>query len=1285
MKKKSLILTGCALIALSSGAQSLKEGYIQWPESSKLSTYLNDWSKANPNVTTVNGKTWDDENFFISRVKIKPYITNANTQVFENINESNDKKLLFWVPVGNTSGSDVDHVFTGSLPNGRFDSEVFSMWPYVTFYGDWISPYGWIPGGFADAAHKHGTAVAGQASIPNAGLSGDWSTCITAMGSNYNSEAGAQKVGDFLNYHGVDGLGYNSEFSTSGSVIANLNGFHGKLYNYMHNTLGNNKFENIWYTGTVTSGSINFLSALHSGNKEIFGNSSEPRTSLFVNYEWWINLNTTAATLPGTGRDGRDLYMGMNMQAGTKYIDEWPKHKETNYSIGLWGAHDFNYLWSARAGKGSRDEQKQAYYQQRLEEWFTNGNRNPANRIEVYPIKTLAPSATWFGMSQFMSARSTLGWKIADEPFYSFFNLGNGKFFNWKGERQNNNPWYNIGVQDYMPTWRFWWATSVLGNTPDQVAEDGLKAEFTWDDAYVGGSCLYIHGTTDSEYLHLFKTEFELSEGDVITVRYKLMGGSTDLKFLMTGVGDEFSPISEDELVIVAGEDTPDDGDWAVKKFVVGEVDGLEATTVALLGLHFENAENLEFYLGELSIKSGNATTTPAAPVIDNTKSKVLGYNMAGVDGKVIFNMPNNKPSGEPVYNSDVNTSLFKLYAQYQGGKEQFMGITTSWAGLLFAVPVDVESVSKIRFGVRAVSADTDSESAIAWTDWKEVSNYETSNAIEINKQVIKPGESFTVKYSDPKHAPATWTIYNSENQKVASSNGEAVEYTCDGLEAIGGYDLVVNEGKADAVRYAYYIQVSSKSTGALPEIQSLTVNDTDATAEDAEVSFMVNDSFTLGYTGREADGSASRGIKIDNKFVGAPINDLGLTAGAKNFSIAGWVKYDLPSGDSRMFGVDDRSASNWPVNNWGWCWLDIKGTANETPGTVGNLTFRTSTANGSDELKYFYNNSVVPNGAWTHIAYTFEWNTSNQLRAELYINGKKQTPTSVTCGSKTGTAEQFWAVNQNKSLLGASMWFYLAGGAGSSPLYNDGIVDDIVVWEGVMTEAEVLQVMSGLDAANLPSNVIAYWDFESDANADHSFAAVGSKAGARFSNFDLVKGTNEGQATQTPVEPFYEAGSPFIGGTSYPVVTKPTWSTRKIAVVSEADGTDKAGSAKVSIPRKGDYTVKLILDNSHGYDEREYPVFTIKGEEDAIATVAVDADGVTTYTVDGTLFVAFENDGNYTVNVYNTNGQLVGQKAQSIVAGQNMTISLANNGVYVVNVVKDGKTVRNIKVLNRK
>ena len=72
----------------------------------------------------------------------------------------------------------------------------------------------------------------------------------------------------------------------------------------------------------------------------------------------------------------------------------------------------------------------------------------------------------------------------------------------------------------------------------------------------------------------------------------------------------------------------------------------LNGKEIAMVALHFENAENLDLYLGEFSI-TRTAMPTPAAPEIK--VAKVLASHYKGVDGKVIFNMANDKPAGDPV------------------------------------------------------------------------------------------------------------------------------------------------------------------------------------------------------------------------------------------------------------------------------------------------------------------------------------------------------------------------------------------------------------------------------------------------------------------------------------------------------------------------------------------------------------------------------------------------------------------------------------------------------------
>ena len=85
------------------------------------------------------------------------------------------------------------------------------------------------------------------------------------------------------------------------------------------------------------------------------------------------------------------------------------------------------------------------------------------------------------------------------------------------------------------------------------------------------------------------------------------------------------------------------------------------------------------------------------------------------------------------------------------------MGVTTSWAGMFYSVPVDLKGQGKVKFGVSAVSLDMKKESAIAWGEDHEIFNsYEYSDEIKADKSVIKPNEAFTIAYVDPRHEQVT-------------------------------------------------------------------------------------------------------------------------------------------------------------------------------------------------------------------------------------------------------------------------------------------------------------------------------------------------------------------------------------------------------------------------------------------------------------------------------------------------------------------------------------------------
>ena len=163
----------------------------------------------------------------------------------------------------------------------------------------------------------------------------------------------------------------------------------------------------------------------------------------------------------------------------------WTLLKKYPISIGLWGAHSQNMFFESRGEKGSDPETQQRTYMLRTERWFSSGSRNPVNSLQINnSLNYNADNTDFAGMSAMMTARSSMSWDLTQEPLITYFNLGNGKFFNYGGVRQNDRPWANVGVQDYLPTWR-WWQTST---------GEKLRAEYDFTDAYNGGNSLKFSG-----------------------------------------------------------------------------------------------------------------------------------------------------------------------------------------------------------------------------------------------------------------------------------------------------------------------------------------------------------------------------------------------------------------------------------------------------------------------------------------------------------------------------------------------------------------------------------------------------------------------------------------------------------------------------------------------------------------------------------------------------------------------------------------------------------------------
>lgn len=1242
MRRIHLLLFGCCLIPSTLMAQELKSDYITWGfDSHQFANKLSSWSKANP---TIN----EDDNFFISRVRPKTRFRNVDTQVRQDLTDANDKKLLAWLPWNVPSKN--------ALPDGVFDSEVFSMWPYVTHWGDWNCGLGRIPASLLDVAHKNGVPVSSVAGIPYGSLKSDWRTTL-----NNIATSNVQNAAAFMNYFGYDGLGYNSEYTEffgAGRVTKALRDFHVNLNKAIkpYNPI----YENLWYDGTNDQGRIAFDQGLNDNNKSIFGEGGSEAANLFFNYNWnadWL-LQQSVEKAEEINRDPLDLYAGINMQGGEpRSGSRWTLLKNHRISIGLWGAHSQNMFFESRGEKGSDAETKQRTYMLRTERWFSSGSRNPVNSIAINnSLNYNADNTDFAGMSAMMTARSSMSWDLAVEPFITYFNLGNGKFFNYGGVRQNDRPWANVGVQDYLPTWRWWFASKLLGRTAADVPANGLDAEFVWDDAYMGGSTVRVHGSTSKEYLHLFKTKYALKSGDVITFRYKVKGGKADASLVFT---TEDAVNTEKAYPVLASTDEADEDKWVEKTITV---DGtLNGKTLALVALKMENAADLNLYLGEFSIVRGTFAA-PAKPVI--AKTALLHSAKNGVDGKIIFNMPNDKASGEPCYNTDVKTSLFKLWAKQEGKDPILMGVTTSWAGMYYSVPVDLKGQGKLKFGVSAVSLDMKKESDIAWGEDHDIfTSYDYSDDIKADKSVIKPNEAFTIAYVDPRHEAGNWKI--EHNGTVVASSNNTTEIKVNGLNQVGFYDLVLtgkvteNGARVDKeVRYANYVQITSDAVGAVPHINKLTANDSETSIE-----VVANSEVTMKYEGKKADGSGSRGIKTLEKPVGVKVSELGLTNNNQPWSLAFWVKFNSLSGGTQIVDMRDPGTS-WPQNNWGTFWSTYD------PSTgVYELTLRAKNGGGSPEYKQRWKVDFIP-GAWTHFTLAMDGNGTN-TKPMLYINGKEAKAHNWQIGDRSGEGlceERFvnngwWDAN----VLGISL------GRHSTAAMN-ATIDDVKFFNKYISAAEATQAMTSTSTSD--AGLKAYWDFEADADASHYFT---SKVGnAKLAHGELKVGTGEGVASLVPDAPTYDAGSAFVSG-NYQVKTTAEWTAKKATIVSQ-NGTDMAGTAKLKYAKAGDYEVTLTLTNAHGSDTRTFQVIKVKADPTGIN--GTEAADMKVYAIDRDVLFDVETPGNYLVQVFSTNGQMVASKAVSVNGAESVRLHLGAQGVYVVNVKKDGKTLRTVKFI---
>lgn len=1268
MKTKHALFSAVLFAASSAGlAQSVPthEMYVQYATPSNLVEALKNWE---PGKNFGEGTDYKDENFFISRVPLKERFIPGDW-ANDDLNDSNDKYFCWCAPTGEMTKK------WGPLPRYNFDGDNFNMWQYVNTHSNWSNGWWRVPGAFNDVAHRNGVRTGCTYFI-------DWATPVNSMNDpgktlyelaetdwdgNYLY---AEKLIKFMRYYGITGLTFNPEGNWAANVNSAVKGFLAECHRVAKEL--NWPFHVDWYAFVSNTGQLsdNGCKLTVGANDQWFHdqNINQPVTDVFfLNYNWSdAGLQQSVNAAKQLGRNTFDVYAGFDMQGrgyGKNGNAGWTSLMKYPVSVVVWGAHDRSQLYVSSTEGGQSDYAVQNEYQKKQEMLFSGGNRNvlqlPA-LTDANITSSFSDLGKWHGYAKAVRERSTLN----EVPFVTRFNLGNGRFFNDNGVTTWNHKWYNWGMQDMLPTWR-WWIDNGDGKT---VPAEALQVDFTYDDAWFGGSCLKLHGKTDRSDLRLFATRWNVADGaDEFKVVYKIKSGNQSHLKLM--VAKDGTTANFQTIALPAGEQDK----WTTATFKASDF-GLNAgDVIGYVGLSAEQTPaNYEVLLGEMSFIPVSFAVTPNTPTITHHEVMKRYYNRA--DFKVVFDMgtPASRPAkydGCPVYNEEVGAWYYEIFVK-QGSQETLVTTTTSWAAYVVDAPLD-PSNPDIQIGVRAVGLDGKAKSPITWTPVinKELTMIET---LTIDKDVIKPGEEFTIGFEDPNHSACDFNIYNAlTGVKVASAQGKLTLTTS--LSEVGSYDVeVISNGKSMMNRSI--ILISPEETGRLPQINNVTVGAKDVLDTDAvKLTADIND----GTKFNDAPCTVSQSLYMQEPYQFTV--DAKVMSEYTNNSYALWFKVEkfehASLGTLLMTKVNRNYGSTWTENVWGEMWTAIRpagyaksnnirrdNAANEISVCFDGPpagTYNYEHNNDVDGLSDGY--SLQPN-TWYHICVV-----KNGRNEKVYLNGKL----IIDCQAR-GAGPKNWH----------KAHFYVGGSMTNLASFT-GWVDEVQIWSKSLTQAEVLEAMKGYKTA--PAGLEGYFKFEqtrTDADGNIYFPNMGQGVD-RVAGGYMTIGKEENGVTNDYKQNQLTTttGVPSLTGV-FPI----TYESSKWMVEGARVQNAKADEAEVVFPETGDYPITVTASNSWGSTTKtitEYIVVNPTGIESA------QVDGAAAYALyprafEGKADVLFAKGGTYVVNVYSATGALQGSTVLQVRDGELQTISLGRAtapGTYIISIFKDGKAVRSFKI----
>lgn len=639
-----------------------------------------------------------DIEFARSHVRPNSVLVNQAKQVDPTIDPS--RKLWMNIPTGVGS-------MVGGYPSDLFNNDVYSMWQYTKLFGSWNHSLFQAPGGWADAAHKHGADIFSGIkffeSWNDDGGEGAYQGLITAKNAD-GSYKYAEAFINTLMYLGLDGINYNWEASgyTKPDVVA----FHKELFR-----IADEKgFEN-FHIGLYTA--ISTLSSFNA-NSLYYGNDPSKKTiDLMLNYmsgDFSSGYATSIAAAEGVGQTDH-LYSGawiVTMDRNWPMMN-LPAAKKMN--LCLWGEHGQSRWMSYNSGTDGFDIQEN--YQKLLERTFSGGKRNPADKPALSRTgnnwEGAEPLSTFGGLATMIAERPTVQGKL---PFVTNFQLGNGERYNYKGKKAFGG-WYNMGAQDYQPTYRW-----LVYNADTEVVSTDIQPFYTHRDAYNGGSALALEGTatTGGTDIILYRTDLEISDANPkVNVAVKTFQEETNPTNLYVILKKKDSNSWEE---IAVGNTTGKE--WEEKTldmsgFTTGDF-------IEYIGLRIKAGapvSDYSLYVGKLGLSDDRLVKVAN---VEDLMVEVKEETQQSMSVKLNWKVSPFEASARAlatglVYNDEANVNHFEIvYKNGIDGTIKELGRTSTWSNFIGGIVFDdSETIEEPYIGVRAASIDGKSYSLVSW------------------------------------------------------------------------------------------------------------------------------------------------------------------------------------------------------------------------------------------------------------------------------------------------------------------------------------------------------------------------------------------------------------------------------------------------------------------------------------------------------------------------------------------------------------------------------------------